>query len=180
MKSKNINPCVFLARSAVEFFIKEGKRIDPPASLPKDFFEKKSGVFVTLETQDKKLRGCIGTYLPTEKNIAEEIISNAISAATKDYRFGEVKESELEKLCYTVSILMEPIQAKSLDELDVKKLGVIVKTKDGRSGLLLPDIESVDTAEKQVSIAAQKGGIDLTTDEIFLYKFRVKKHGEKD
>ena len=154
--------------------------MDSPDKLPPELSTEKSGVFVTLESgSGHKLRGCIGTYLPTKPNIAEEIIANAISAASEDYRFPPLKSKELDDLHITVSLLQKPEQVKSLKELDVKKYGVIVKTKDGRSGLLLPDIDTVKTPEEQVAIAAQKGGIDLEEDNIYLFRFEVIKHSDE-
>ena len=166
-----------LARQAVTEYLKNRLRIKPPADWPAKLLKKRSGIFVTIETRaSHKLRGCIGTYLPTQKNVALEIIDNAIAAATEDYRFNPVIVEELPELAFTVSLLQEPHQIKTLKELDVKKYGVIVKATDGRSGLLLPEIESVDTPEKQVSIAAQKGGINLTRDSIYLFRFTVDKY----
>ncbi len=166
-----------LARQAVTAYLADKTTITPPADLPEELTQNRSGVFVTIETRSgHKLRGCIGTYLPTKKNIALEIIANSIAAATEDYRFPPLTAKELPELIFTVSLLSEPQQIKTLKELDVKKYGVIIKTADGRAGLLLPDIESVDTPEKQVSIAAQKGGIELTTDSIYLFRFTVEKY----
>ncbi len=186
-----MHPLVSLAKLAIENYIKEGKIISLPSDLPKEFLERRAGTFVTIE-KNGNLRGCIGTYLPIRKNIAEEIIYNAIAAATEDYRFGPVQEKELNSLSYIVYILSEPELVKDLKELDPKKYGVIVKTipitqPDGtdvvfnghfvaKSGLLLPDLEGVDTIEKQISIACQKGGIDPSREKILIYKFTVEKY----
>ena len=181
-----MSPYVSLAKIAVEKYIKEGKLIFPPKDLPQELFKEKSGVFVTIEKEIKSspiLRGCIGTYLPTRENIAQEIISNAIAAATEDYRFNAIKEQELEKLSYTVSLLGRPEQIKDLKGLDPKKYGVIVKTfsaeephKTVKTGLLLPDLEGVDTIEKQISITCQKAGINPKKEKIVIYRFTVKKY----
>jgi len=168
-----------LARQAISEYLKTETVISPPNDLPPALLNEESGVFVTLETKSGKLRGCIGTYLPTRRNIATEIIDNAIAAATRDYRFSPLFPEELDNINITVSILQKPEQVKTLKQLDVKKYGVIVKTKDGRSGLLLPDIETIDTADKQVAIAAQKGGIDLSRDNVYLFRFEVTKHSDE-
>ena len=180
---------VFLAKEAVENYIKEGKIISVPEDFPKEFLERKAGTFVTIE-KNGNLRGCIGTYLPLRKNIAEEIISNAIAAATEDYRFGPIQKEELPYLSYTVYILSEPELVKDLKELEPKKYGIIVKTVSisssedvvfnghfvPKTGLLLPDLEGIDTIEKQISIACQKGGIDPQQEKIIIYKFTVEKY----
>ena len=186
-----MNPLVSLAKLAVESYIKERKVISIPDDFPKEFLTRKAGTFVTI-MKDGNLRGCIGTYLPTRINIAEEIIRNAVAAATEDYRFGSIEEKELSSLSYTVYILSELALVKDLKELEPKKYGIIVKTMpftspDGtdvvfnghfvaKTGLLLPDLEGVDTIEQQISIACQKGGIDPTREKIFIYRFTVEKY----
>jgi AmmeMemoRadiSam system protein A len=180
-----------LAKLTVETYVKEREIISPPRGLPEEFLNKKAGTFVTIEKQGQ-LRGCIGTYLPTRDNIAEETIHNAIAASTEDYRFGPVKKEELPHLSYTVYILNEPELIKNIKELNPKKYGIIVKTMpivsatakdvvfDGvvpyKSGLLLPDLEGIDTVEEQVSIACQKGGINPEKEKILIYRFTVEKH----
>ena len=165
---------VFLAKKTVETFIKKGEIISPPEDLPKEFLEKKAGTFVTIE-KNGNLRGCIGTYLPTRENIAQEIIQNAIAAATEDYRFGPIQEKELSSLSYRVYILSEPELVRDIKELDPQKYGIIVKTEI-KTGLLLPDLEGVDTIEQQLSITCQKGGIDPLVEKIFIYRFTVEKY----
>jgi len=180
---------VNLAKKTVETFIEERKIISPPEGLSEEFLKRKAGTFVTIE-KNGNLRGCIGTYLPTRKNIAEEIIYNAIAAATEDWRFGPVEKEELPYLSYTVYILSEPELVKDLKELDPKKYGVIVKTAPltpsgdvvfnghfvAKTGLLLPDLEGIDTIEQQISIACQKAGIDPHQEKILIYKFTVEKY----
>ncbi|MFC1617917.1 AmmeMemoRadiSam system protein A [Patescibacteria group bacterium] len=174
-----MNAYTKLAREAIKKKLTANEIIIAPSDLSADLTSKKSGVFVTLETsKDKKLRGCIGTFLPSKDSIAEEIIHNAIAAATEDYRFEPITADELSDLTVAVSLLHKPEQIKSIEKLDVNKYGVIVKTADGRSGLLLPDIPSVKSPTEQISIAAQKGGIDIAKDNVYLYRFLVDKHEE--
>jgi len=185
-----MHPLVSLAKSAVENYIKEGKIISPPKDFPEEFLERRAGTFVSIE-KNGNLRGCIGTYLPTRISIAEETIRNSIAATTEDYRFGPVEKDELNSLTYTVYILSWPEPVRDIKELDPKKYGIIVKTfpiaypdQDvvfnghvvPKSGLLLPDLEGIDTIEKQISIACQKGGIDLKREKILIYKFTVEKY----
>jgi len=181
-----MNAYVSLAKLAVENYVRKKKIISPPGDLPKEFLTKKSGVFVTICKKEKPrnllrsepkilLRGCIGTYLPTKENIAEEIISNAIAAATEDYRFGPIQEKELPQLSYTVYILNKPELVKNIKELNPKKYGIIVKN-GLKSGLLLPSLRGVNTVEKQIFIACQKGGINLQKEKIIIYKFTVEKY----
>lgn len=183
-----MNQCTQLAKEAVENYIKEKVIIVPPKNLPKDFLERKTGVFVTIEKDDaaregeprqkRELRGCIGTYLPVRQNIVEEIIYNAIAAATEDCRFGSITEQEFPYLHYTVYILSDPSwPVKNISELNPKKFGIIIKTHSvsPKCGVLLPDLEGVDTAEQQISIACQKAGIDPDKEEIIIYKFSAEK-----
>jgi AmmeMemoRadiSam system protein A len=174
-----MNPYLALAKKAVENYIEKGEIIEVPKDLPKEMLTKKAGVFVTIEKQGK-LRGCIGTYLPTRENIAEEIIYNAIAAATEDYRFGPIQKEELPYLTYTVYILDKPTQIKNLKELDPKKYGILIKTLNfpPKSALLLPDLEGIDTVEKQLFAACQKGGINPEKEKIIIYRFNAKKYGQ--
>jgi len=178
---KTMDKYTQLARNAVEAYIKDSVRIKVPDNLPGVFYSDKKGVFVTIYTklgQDmkKKLRGCVGTFLPTKENIAQEIIDNAISAAVHDCRFGPVQSSELEKLQYEVSLLSLPEQVSSIENLDPQKYGVIVRSTDGKTGLLLPGIDGVETPAHQISIACQKAGIDPGAEKIELFRFMTEKH----
>lgn len=164
------DPHVALARKSLEMYVTSGTIIGLPDVLPADMAGRRAGVFVSIK-KSGQLRGCIGTITPTRRNIAEEIIHNAISAGTEDPRFSPVEESELESLVYSVDVLEEPEVIDSMDELDVKKYGVIVRA-GRRSGLLLPDLEGVDTPEKQVSIAMQKAGIN-PAEKYILERFEV-------
>ena len=166
-----------LAKKAVENYVIRGKTVEIPKNFSKDALKKKAGVFVTI-TKGKELRGCIGTYLPTRDNIAEEIIENAVSAAVEDYRFNPVAKDELPHLSYAVYILGEPAPVKDIKELDPKKFGMIVKTQGARPkcGILLPDLEGVDTAEDQFSICCQKGGIDPEQEFVSVYGFSTEKY----
>jgi len=165
-----------LARSAIEEYTKNGKITDVPDNLPPEFYENKHGVFVSIH-KGKELRGCIGTYLPAHKNLAEEIILNAVAACSRDHRFSPVTFSELPELKIEVSLLSPPEKIGSPEELNPKKYGVIVKCSDGRCGLLLPDLEGVDDMQQQLSIACQKGGIDPNRDKNFeIFRFEVKKY----
>lgn len=179
-----------LAKRAVEKYIKEKKMIFVPPDFPKKFLKRKSGIFVTIE-KNNQLRGCIGTYLPTKENIAQEIIYNAVTAATEDYRFGPIQQEELPQLSYTVYILSELELVKDINELNPKKFGIIIKTipitppdtdvvfnghSPLKTGLLLPGLEGIDTIEKQIFFACHKGGINFRTEKIIIYKFTVEKY----
>ena len=168
---------VKLAKSTIEKYIRTGKKIEVLKDLPAGFCDVQKGVFVTIYIKDEKtLRGCIGTFAPTKENVAREIIDNAISAAVHDCRFNPVLEDELDNLIYEVSLLNPPEQISSVGNLDAKKYGVIVKSLDGKTGLLLPDIEGVKTPKEQISIACQKAGIDLGIEKIELFRFTVEKY----
>jgi AmmeMemoRadiSam system protein A len=164
-----------LAKETIEAFVKEGRIISPPKGLPIEMLNSKAGVFVSLHLKDGSLRGCIGTFAPTRKNIAEEIIYNAISSATQDPRFPPVKKKELEKLIFSVDVLSAS-KSVSKDKLsDPKKYGLIVSATDGRRGLLLPDLPGIDTVEQQISICQQKAGIS-PSEPVSYQTFTVERH----
>lgn len=170
-----MHPLVNLAKLAIETYVQKGEIISPSFDLPKEFLERKAGVFVTIKNGGN-LRGCIGTYAPTKENTAIETISNAISAATQDIRFDPVSESELSSLEYEVSLLDEIERIKDISELDVKKYGILVQSEtSSKSGLLLPDLDGINSVEGQIFIASQKAGIDLSREKIIIYRFLVEK-----
>ncbi len=167
------HPLVQLARRAIEAFILDGKRLTPPtrSEWVPEMFER-AGVFVSLHARGD-LRGCIGTFQPVRETVAEEIIDNAISAATRDPRFFPVEPTELNLLEISVDVLSVPEAVDSLDELDADKYGIIVEHA-GRRGLLLPSLPQVTTAEQQVAIAKQKAFI-APYESVRLYRFQVRR-----
>jgi hypothetical protein len=165
------SPQVRLARATVEAYVKKGTIPYPEAVLPE--MQGKAGVFVSLHKGDE-LRGCIGTIEPTENSIALEIVQNAISAATRDPRFFPVTADELPQIEYSVDVLTEPESIASEKELNPKKYGAIVES-GYRRGLLLPDLEGVDTIEKQLEICRMKAGIG-PKEPVKLYRFEVKRY----
>lgn len=135
----------------------------------------RAGCFVSLK-KNGQLRGCIGTTGPTRVTLAEEICGNAVAAGTRDPRFSAVEADELDELVYDVDVLGVPEDVDSTVDLDCRRYGVIVSTPDGRRGLLLPDLDGVDTVDEQVRIAARKGGIYLGSDDVRLQRFSVTRH----
>ncbi len=167
-----MSPLARLAKKTVDTYVTEGKVPPPPDELTPEMMEK-AGVFVSLHKLDE-LRGCIGTFEPTKDNVAEEIIANAISSATRDPRFPPVAPSELKDLEYSVDVLTKPEPIESKDQLAPKKYGVIVEC-GFRKGLLLPDLEGVDTVDYQIDICRQKAGI-MPDEPVKLYRFEVKRY----
>ncbi len=164
---------VNLAWQSLESYILNSKVLDLPKDLPSELIEKQAGAFVSIHKAGR-LRGCIGTILPTTSCVAEEIIQNAISASTRDSRFNPISPEEILDLEINVDVLSKPEPIDSPDELDVKKYGVIVSSGHKR-GLLLPDLDGVDSVAQQISIARQKGGI-AENEPISLERFEVIRH----
>lgn len=171
-----MDPYVNLAKKAIETYLKRDQIIGPSKDLPEEMLKKKTGIFVSIHKKDGSLRGCIGTFLPSKENIAQEIIHNAISAAFHDPRFYPIQKNELDDLEISVDVLSKPELIKTIQELDEKKYGIIVKADDGRTGLLLPDIKGVNSVDEQILIACQKAGINLSKDKIQIYRFTVERH----
>jgi len=171
---KNKDEYVELAKKTIEHYLKNNEKLKLPINLnTKEFYNKKAGTFVSLK-KEGKLRGCIGTIFPVKERLGEEIIENAVSSAFRDPRFYPIKEEELDDLEYSVDVLEEPKEAKSKDELDPNKYGIIV-TKGSKKGVLLPNLEGVDTVEKQLDIALRKAGIN--PDKNYkIEKFKVIRH----
>ena len=172
-QKQNEDPYVKLARLTIEEYISTGNTIEIPSNTQEELLNNKAGVFVSIH-KFGSLRGCIGTIMPTTNSIAQEIITNAISASTKDPRFPKIEQEELQYLEINVDVLGEPEDIDSEEQLNVKEYGVIV-TSGYKRGLLLPDLDGIDTIEQQVSIAMKKGNI--TKDEPYtLQRFKVTRH----
>ena len=171
IKGAKMLPLVRLAKETVETYVKEGKIPRLKELTPE--MRGRAGVFVSIHKLGE-LRGCIGTFEPVEKNVAEETIANAISSATRDPRFPPVAPNELKDLTYNVDVLTKPEPIDSKDQLDPKKYGVIVEC-GWRRGLLLPDLEGVDSVDEQIDICRQKAGI-APDEPVKLYRFQVKRY----
>ena len=163
---------VGLARRALERYVREGKKIYPDTGSG-PLLKEKAGVFVSLKKHGQ-LRGCIGTIVPTTDNIGFEIVNNAISAGTGDPRFEPVEPGELDELVYSVDVLKPAEPIDNMSQLDVRRYGVIVRS-GRRSGLLLPNLEGIDTVEQQVAIARQKAGIG-PDEPVQLQRFEVVRY----
>lgn len=175
LEEKKVRSDVYvrLARASVEEFVKNGNVMKVPDWVPQELLNQKAGAFVSVH-KFGRLRGCIGTILATKDNLAKEIIRNAVSAVSEDDRFDPVEADELKWLDINVDVLSEPEKIASENALDVKRYGVIVQCGQKR-GLLLPDLDGVDTVKQQISIAMRKGNIPKGS-RIELYRFEVVRH----
>lgn len=169
------DPLVVLARAAVEEYVLNGRAVEP--HLPEPVVPQRAGVFVSLHMPGGALRGCIGTFGPTRPTLADEIATNAVSAAVGDPRFPPVTAEELAGLRVAVDVLGEPEEVEGIEQLDPARYGIIVRTDDGRQALLLPDLEGVDSADHQLRITCRKGNIDPVRDTYRIYRFEVDRHG---
>jgi MEMO1 family protein len=167
------HPLVRLAAASIQAFVCEGRTLTA-ADAPLPVHGDRAGVFVTLTKPNQSLRGCIGTIAPVEATLAEEVIHNAISAATRDPRFPPIEENELSDLVIEVSVLQPPDPITSAAQLDPARYGVIVQ-QGRKRGLLLPDIPGIDDAAMQIRLACQKAGIG-PGDTFNMSRFEVTKY----
>ena len=169
----NEDAFVRLARQTVETFVRRSAEPALPDDLPEELTNRRAGAFVSLKLNGK-LRGCIGTPAATKSSVAEEILNNAISACSEDPRFSPVTAGELERMVYSVDVLGPTERIESAEQLDVKRYGVIV-ISGYRKGLLLPNLEGVDTVEEQIKIAKRKAGIP-DDERCRMERFEVVRH----
>ena len=172
-KRRQEDPYVRLARKTIENYIRTGNLASLPEKLPKEMYIHRAGVFVSIK-KEGRLRGCIGTLQATQPSIAEEILHNAISAAVNDPRFSPIEPEELDRLTISVDVLGEMEKIESPEQLDVKRYGVVVSSARKR-GLLLPNLEGVDTVSDQIAIAKRKAGIG-EEEPFHLERFEVVRH----
>lgn len=151
-----MHPLVQLARETIDTYVRHQRLPEATVRLPPDL-PARAGCFVTIHSGGR-LRGCIGTIEPCQDSLALEVVHNAVSAATRDPRFPAITVRELAGLDIKVDVLSEPEIVSGPDELDPAKYGVIVESRENplRRGLLLPDLEGVDTVEYQLEIARRK------------------------
>lgn len=170
------HPLVQLARNTIETYVRNGRVVDPPQSLTPEM-KQRAGTFVSLHDGRGQLRGCIGTFSAVQPNVAQEVIRNAISAATQDPRFPPVRSSELGDLQIKVDVLSRPESVDDAQELDPQRYGVIVEAKQGwrRRGLLLPALEGVDSVAEQIRICRLKAGIG-PDEPVGLLRFEVVRY----
>lgn len=166
-----------LARRAVETFVLKRAVFEPERGDASSLLSQRSACFVCIKTEGRGLRGCIGTVEPEHDSLAEEVIDNAIKAATRDPRFRPVSAEELSLLRYSVDVL-GALEPTTLEDLDPSVFGVVV-TNDSctRRGLLLPNIDGIRTADQQVGVAARKAGIG-THETVRLFRFRTRRFQE--
>ncbi len=167
------SPYVRLALQSITHYLNTGKPLPMPEGMSDELTRRRAGAFVTLH-KGGRLRGCIGTISPSQRSLAEEIIMNAISAAFTDPRFPRVRAEEMPEITCSVDVLDAPEPIDSISQLDVKEYGVIV-SRGNRRGLLLPNLDGVDTVDEQVDIARQKAGIS-PQESFTLERFKVVRH----
>lgn len=140
-------------------------------------YNKATGIFITLWKIDKNgnraLRGCIGRHSRRFDNIIEEVADCAIQSAFFDDRFEPVRIKELKNIKIEISLLSAPEKIESLHQLNPMKYGIIIQA-GYRAGTLLPEIEGVDTVDKQFQIVCRKAGVH-PTEKMDLYRFEVQK-----
>lgn len=166
-----------LARNAIEAYVMTGCVVQPPPFPDNSPLGRPSACFVSIKTLTHELRGCIGTVEPEHATLAEEVVANAVKAATRDPRFRPVSCAELPSLLYSVDVLGS-LESAKFEDLNPAVFGVVVTDQSGsRRGLLLPNIESVETANQQVVVAAEKAGIK-PNEPLKLYRFRTRRFSE--
>ena len=166
------HPYVTLAILSVRHYLENGVPLPCPQNLTDDLLQPK-GAFVSIKN-GVKLRGCIGELIPTHDNLAIEIIQNAVSAASRDPRFSPVSQNELADLTFSVDVLTPLEKVEDVSQLDCKKFGLTVKAED-KQGVLLPDLEGIDSVAEQLRICLKKGGIDAN-ESYAMYRFEVERY----
>ena len=167
---------VRIARAAVEAYVREGRQLEDHAAREPGWRDQRAAAFVSIFDAAGELRGCIGTTAPRKSNLAAEVIHNAIAAASTDPRFSPVIPTELGALRYKVDVLSPPEPVDDESQLDARRYGVVVENGQ-RRGVLLPDLDGIDTPAQQIEIARRKAAI-FDADAVTLYRFEVTRYSE--
>ena len=162
-----------IAYEAILVFLKSGTTLNKKEEDIPPALKLKLACFVSVYGKDDTLRGCIGTAKPVKENLFQEIIENAIAAVSRDPRFEPVKEEELNNITVTVDVLSQPKMVENTELLKPHKHGIIVRDNEGREALLLPNLDGIDSVEKQITLAKKKAGIHpkLSNDELEIQYF---------
>ncbi|MFW5645104.1 MAG: AmmeMemoRadiSam system protein A [Bacteroidota bacterium] len=126
-----------IARDTLFHYLNTRKILDYDPEILPDSMMQKYGAFVTL-FKGLALRGCIGVMEskePLYRTIQNQVVASAIS----DPRFPVVKFYELSQIFIEISILGELKKIYSMDEIQLGKHGIYIKS-DHHSGTLLPQV----------------------------------------
>lgn len=169
-----MHPFIALAHKAVKTYLENGQIISAPVPLPPEM-SISAAVFVSIYT-DGQLRGCRGTIIPTEPNLAEAIIQIAIASATDDPRFLPITLPEVPGIKIKIDVLspLEPV--KDINNLDEKVYGVMIQG-GRRRAVLLPNIAAVDSVSRQLELVRKKAGLS-PNEPANLYQFTVTRYEE--
>ncbi|MCF8378218.1 MAG: AmmeMemoRadiSam system protein A [Bacteroidales bacterium] len=182
MDTENIfipaSPHAHLAYESIRSYLLKGNTNNLNiTNLPPEFYDLRRACFVSLHLKDGSLRGCIGTLEPVEKNLYDEIVRNAISAACNDRRFSPLKKSELSKIEISVDVLSLPEKISDINDLDPSIYGIIISDNNYRRGVLLPAIDEIDTIEKQISIVMRKAGLsNAKWEDLSVFRFTTTRY----
>lgn len=162
-----------IALQTISHFLAKGnlKKLQFPG-LPENLLNQRRGCFVSLHKNDGELRGCIGTIEPVHQNLSEEIINNSIAAASRDTRFRPLSINELEAIELSVDVLTKPEEIFDINDLDIQIYGVIVSDNKHKRGILLPNLDGIESIEHQIQIAQKKAGLeDVPLNQLSIYRF---------
>lgn len=124
-----------IARRSIEAAL-DGTRFVP--EVTDEALRRPAGAFVTLNTREADLRGCIGT-IEAVAPLYQAVASNAVAAAFRDPRFHPVRREELASLHIEISV-MSPIEpVTNVEDIEVGRDGLII-SRGSRAGLLLPQV----------------------------------------
>jgi uncharacterized protein len=150
------------------------------------WLHEKGASFVTL-TQNKNLRGCIGT-LEAHRPLLIDVKANAHAAAFRDPRFTPLKTHELDSTEIEVSLLsaMQPLvfsgEQDALAQLQSGIDGVVFEFGRYRSTFLPQVWEQLPDVDVFMAHLKHKAGLqpEFWDEEIKLYRYTVSKWKEKD
>jgi len=162
-----------LARQSVSYFLKTGKTLAIPGKLPAPLL-KRGAVFITIEKRGRIApRGCRGTLQATYKNVADEIIHNAVAAASRDISEPPLRRDELGQCLISITVIQRIFAIQSIAQHDAENNGLIAQS-GARIGIVLP-FEGHD-ARTQLIWAKRKAGLKddaaVQLKEMFAVRFR--------
>ncbi|KAF0990253.1 hypothetical protein HZS_2372 [Henneguya salminicola] len=167
-----------------DVLVRHLKNLAPPddSHLPKHSIP----LFVTWHSNDKRLRGCIGTFKPIEfpkdltyYSLARYLIN--LSSAVNDRRFNPITYSEISNLLCSVSVLVSFESCAAYDDWVIGTHGIQIyfyTKKHEYSATFLPDVikEQGWDHEKTIHSLVRKSGYRGLIDRRLLVSLKIVRY----
>lgn len=163
---------VQLATQAARHFVMQGAPLPMPAYLPSDLQRQQACYITVYEDPGRRFRTMYGTPLPVTGSVAEEIITNTVSALKQETN-RVIRQADLNDLHFEVALLGPLERINGPEHLNPKQYGVYVRSDRGKVAVILPHRIGIETAEDQFATVLRESGIHPQQESATVYRFPV-------